>query len=194
MNTAIVNDIRRAIWRPAYWSRTSAIVTTRGDDTPMPCSTRPAIIISKLRAKMLMRHPAMNSTRPAWMAGLRPIRSDSGPKTIWPMLIPRNTAVMTNWTSLRLATPRSSPMAGSAGSIASIARATSDISSAISGTNSPTRSAGVTEVWLISPSGVSARCVSQWTWAPIRPMGPRELYGLPGNRAPRPEKMQNACS
>ena len=116
----------------------------------MPCNTRPAIITSKLRAKMLIRHPAMNRMSPAWMAGLRPIRSDSGPKTICPMLIPRNTAVMTNCTSLRCATPRSSPMAGSAGSIASIASATSEISSAISGTNSPVRRAGVAAGWLIT--------------------------------------------
>ena len=57
---------------------------------------------------MLIRHPVMNRTRPAWIAGRRPTRSESGPKTSWPMPSPTNSAVMTNWTSFRRATPRSS--------------------------------------------------------------------------------------
>ena len=81
MNTASTNDMRRAILRPSYWSRTRASVTTRGPAAPAPCRTRPAIITSNVGAKMLIRHPAMNRTRPAWIAGRRPTRSESGPKT-----------------------------------------------------------------------------------------------------------------
>ena len=82
MNTAIANDMRRAITRPSYWSRTRATVTIRGPATPIPCRTRPAIITSNVGAKTLTRHPAMNRASPAWMAGLRPMRSESGPNSI----------------------------------------------------------------------------------------------------------------
>ena len=142
MNTAIAKDIRRAICRPSYWSRTRATVTMRGPATPIPCRTRPTIIVSKVGAKMLTRHPIMNRTRPAWMAGLRPMRSESGPKSIWPSPSPTNRDVMTNWTSFGRGASRSRPIAGSAGSIASIASATSDIRRAMRGTNSPGRRAG----------------------------------------------------
>ena len=70
------------------------------------------------------------------MAGLRPMRSERGPKSIWPSPSPRNREVMTNWVSFGRGTPRSRPIAGSAGSIASIASATSDIRRAMRETNS----------------------------------------------------------
>ena len=121
----------------------------RGPAAPMPCRTRPAIIAVKVGAKMLTRHPAMNRTRPAWMAGLRPIRSESGPKSIWPRPSPTKRAVMTNWVSFGRGAPRSRPIAGSAGSIVSIASATSDIRRAMRGTNSPRRRAGPSAVRLM---------------------------------------------
>ena len=93
MKTAIAKDRMRAIRVPSYRSRTSAMTTTRGPAAPKPCSTRPAIIVSKSGARTLMRHPAANSARPAWIAGLRPMRSESGPKIIWPRPSPRNAAV-----------------------------------------------------------------------------------------------------
>ena len=36
MNTAMARDMMRAIARPVYWSRISAIVTIRGPAAPMP--------------------------------------------------------------------------------------------------------------------------------------------------------------
>ena len=65
MNTAITNDISRAIRGPAYRSRMRAMITMRGPATPSPCRTRPASIASNVGAKMDTRHPAMNTARPA---------------------------------------------------------------------------------------------------------------------------------
>ena len=96
----------------------------------------------------------MNRTRPAWMAGLRPMQSESGPKRIWPSPSPRKRDVMTNWTSFGRGAPRSRPISGSAGSIASVASATSDINRAMRGTNSPGRSAILGAVRLIRPPRV----------------------------------------
>ena len=74
------------------------------------------------------------------MASLRPIRSESGPKKTWPIPSPRKRAVTTYWTSFWRGAPRSRPIRGSAGSIASMASATSDIRRAARGMNSPVRS------------------------------------------------------
>ena len=81
MNTAITNDMRRAMRRPWYWSRTRPIVPTRGAAAPTPCRKRPAIITAKVGARMLVRHPAMDRARPPWMTGRRPKRSERGPQT-----------------------------------------------------------------------------------------------------------------
>ena len=80
MKTAIAKDMMRAMSRPSYWSRTRAMVTTRGAATPMPWSTRPASIDSKVGANTDTMQPAMNIARPAQMAGFRPMQSESGPK------------------------------------------------------------------------------------------------------------------
>ena len=65
MKTAIAKDMMRAIGRPPYWSRTRATVTMRGAATPMPWRMRPAIMTSNVGAATAIRHPAMNTPRPA---------------------------------------------------------------------------------------------------------------------------------
>ena len=49
------------------------------------------------------------------MAGLRPIRSDSGPNRIWPNPSPKKTAMITNWASFARSSPRSRPISGERG-------------------------------------------------------------------------------
>ena len=54
-NTISVSDITRAIWRPAYLSRTMDTTSTRLAAAPMPCSTRAINNISKEVAAAAMR-------------------------------------------------------------------------------------------------------------------------------------------
>ena len=72
MNTAITSDMTRAMARPSYRSRTRATVTLRGPAAPRPWSTRPASMTVKSVARIDIRQPRMNSSSPAWIAGLRP--------------------------------------------------------------------------------------------------------------------------
>ena len=80
--------------------------------------------------------------KPILIAGLRPMVSDTGPKNICPAARPRKTADITSWLSFANSTPRSPPMIGKAGNIASVESATIDVISAISATNSMTERFG----------------------------------------------------
>lgn len=64
MNTAMINDITRAIALPANRSRINAIDTPRGPATPNPCSNRPASIIGKLTAAIASSDPAKKRAKP----------------------------------------------------------------------------------------------------------------------------------
>jgi hypothetical protein len=67
--------------------------------------------------------------------GFRPTASDTGPAINWPTAMPANTADKISCGWLALALPRSTPICPSAGSMASIDTAATDMSVAIITTN-----------------------------------------------------------
>ncbi len=64
MNTDIASDMMRAIARPAYWSRTSAIVTMRGPAAPTPWRNRPSSITSSPCARIDSTQPTTKIAKP----------------------------------------------------------------------------------------------------------------------------------
>ena len=79
MNTDMTKDMMRAMAAPPCPSRTMAMETMRGLAAPKPCKARPASIISKLVENKHRAEPARKISRPAKMAGLRPVLSEMGP-------------------------------------------------------------------------------------------------------------------
>jgi hypothetical protein len=79
MNTVETKDMTRAMPRPAYTSRTIAIVTMRGPAAPKPASARPASNQPKLWVNAQITPPKMNKPTPKYKAGLRPVLSETGP-------------------------------------------------------------------------------------------------------------------
>ncbi|MCY1235939.1 hypothetical protein D9M72_485700 [compost metagenome] len=67
-------------WRSRVRSAMQAVMAA--EIAPMPCSARPAMMPVSVSENAATSPPAMNSSRPATITGLRPMRSDSQPSGI----------------------------------------------------------------------------------------------------------------
>ena len=67
-----------------------------GAERPIPCKILPAIIISKLVAKIQIKLAREKTVKPAYIAGFRPKLSDKGPEISCPHPKPKKIMVINN--------------------------------------------------------------------------------------------------
>src|SRR5699024_5781168 len=105
---------------PSVMSISTARPSTMPNPPPIPCSTRSTSRKSTVGARAQPIEASRHSTIPNSSGPRRPILSESGPATIWPLAVPRKNAVIVS--CIREAVVDSSPAtSGNAGMYMSVA-------------------------------------------------------------------------
>ena len=133
----MINDMMRAISRPANRSRTIACVTIRVAAPPKPWRIRPTISTVNDSVQAHIAVPTRKISMPIWMAPRRPMASDRGPKTSCPKINPANIPRITQEIRCGSVSSKSTAIGPIAGNIMSIASAIVAIKNAASAINSP---------------------------------------------------------
>ena len=137
MNTAIAKDIRRAMRRPSYWSRTRATVTMRGPATPDALQDTARDHRLEGRREDGHEAPGHEQGEADMNGGLASDAIREGAEEHLAEPEPHEQGGDDELGVVRARDPEvAADRRGSAGSIASIASATSDIRRAMRGTNS----------------------------------------------------------
>ena len=118
---------KRALSTLSNLSLTTARATTTPAQAPSACAKRPTISASSEGAMAQASDASVYITAPINSGGRRPIRSDKGPYTSWPIAMPMKKADIVPCTA-PACTPKSAAMVGNAGRYRSMETAPNAVS------------------------------------------------------------------